>query len=402
MQGNHLCFAPGEYTPASPEGRALIGHEIARGEPARTVPIQVRGQPRDQLVEILGDPMVRDVLPELVPLLKVSDVLPCLQSAGLAALLIPCLSPAQCKLLGPELAALVGPHLALCWPQVAHIPLETLVLVPPSTFRALPAAVLRTFPPAHQSYLALYVKRVRKPDPGDHDLALCEALCQILHLHAHKILDPEHIPEPTRLRALRASCDLTAMSQTLRWLVDAVMSDAVKVVQLGALKLAPLIVELRRVGLRALAGELAQLYQSHKHERGLCYGADAIAYTDDHVIALRRQPITGLGGLAGAVRDAVLRHATLRDDAGAPARRTDNPLPTARYVPVIALDFASDLPRLQAQQALELGLRDQLSAPSLGITIEEVCVRWPNQATVSYRRRRNGRYRAAAPRFTPA
>ena len=46
-------------------------------------------------------------------------------------------------------------------------------------------------------------------------------------------------------------------------------------------------------------------------------------------------------------------------------------------------------------------LRDQLSAPSLGITVEEVYVRWPSGASSVYRRQLSMRYRIATSRFAP-
>jgi hypothetical protein len=363
---------------------------------AQVARVRLHDASRDTLLEILGDPWVTDALAELVPLLKISDVLPCLEVPGLVGRLVPCLSPAQCKQVGPELAAHVAPHLAARWSQLAHLPVETLVLMPTAVFASLPAGVLRTLPPAHQAYLAPYVKRVRNVSAADHDLALCEALCEILHVYRHKILDPEHIPSLARLGA-RAS--LAGELQRLRWLVDAVMSDAVKVVQLGALKLGTLIVELRRAGLRALANELAQIYQDHKAERALYFGADAIAYTDDHAIAVCQQAVGDLAAIPSALRAAVLHHARLRDEPSDAAARERFPLPTARYLPVIALDLAAGLPRMSAQHALELAIADQLAAPSLGITIEEVCVRWPTGQATTYRRHHNARYRSATPRF---
>lgn len=464
-QGNHLHFAPGEYDPSSQQGRKLIGHEIAhviqqregrvpsvvgspivddpaleraaddaaaratRGEPAhpsrsRTSlapeaarpelprpPVfrdELRNPPRAQIAEMLADPALEASLPQIVPSLKVSDVLPSLQMEGLAALLIPHLSPAQCKLLGPELAPLLGPHLPRCWGQLAHLPLETVVLVAPETFAQLPASVLRTMPPDHQRYLAPFVKRVRNVDHADHELALCEALCQILHLYSHKVLDPEHIPSVTQLRALG---ELTAKAQHLRWLVDAAMNPAVKLVQVGSLKLTALIVELRRVGLRELANELSHYYQSQKQHRAFRYGADGIAYTADHVIGMRHQRVTEAGALAASLRDAVLRHASLRDNPdaitpGMPETEHDrhrligHPIPSARYLPMLSLDLDLALPRHQTQQALESVMHDQLGAPRLGVTIEEVRVRWSNGAFATYRRQHNAKYRPASSRLS--
>lgn len=363
---------------------------------AHSARLRLPDAPRDVLIEILADPWVTDALTELVPLIRISDVVPCLEAPGLAARLVPHLSPAQCKLLGPEHAARIAPHLAARWSQLAHLPIETVVLLPTAVFASLPAAILRTLPPAHQAYLAPYVKRVRNVSAADHDLALCEALCEILHLYRHKILDPEHIPSLARLGA-RAS--LAGELQRLRWLVDAVMSDAVKVVQLGALKLATLVVELRRAGLRALASELAQIYQDDKPQRSRWFGADAVAYTDDHAIAISEQAVGELGAIPSALRAGVLHHTSQRDEPSDAGARDRFPLPTARAVPVIALDLAAGLPRLAAQHALELAIADQLAAPSLGVVIAEVCVRWPTGATTTYRRHHNARYRAATPRF---
>jgi hypothetical protein len=390
----------GPRTSLAPEAVTLT---LPREPSARAEPAEPAGPagaaPRDQLVEILTDPMVQHALRELVPALKVSDVLPCLETPGLPERLFPHLSPAQCKLLGPELASRIAPHLALAWSQLAHIPLETLVLVPTDAFATMPAATLRRLPAAHQRYLAPYIKRVRNVNDDDHELVRCEALCQILHLHAHKILDPEHIPSAPQLRALHASHGLRAKAHALRWLVDAAMSDEVKLVQIGALKLTALIVELRRVGLRELAGELAQFYQEQKQSRPLRFGADGIAYTRDHVVAMRHHRVTEPGAIASTLREAVLRHASLRD-ADDPARAHDGqPLPTARAVPVIALDLELAMPRGQAQAVLEAALADQLGEPRLGITVEEVCVRWPGGETASYRRQLNARYRAAPARF---
>src|SRR5882757_11045941 len=98
--------------------------------------------PPDVLHEILRDPWVHDALPELVPLLKGRDVLACVRVPDLAARLVPSLSPAQCKLIGPELASHVAPHLAGAWRQLAHLPIETVVMMPASGFAVLPATVL--------------------------------------------------------------------------------------------------------------------------------------------------------------------------------------------------------------------------------------------------------------------
>ncbi|HET9624045.1 MAG TPA: hypothetical protein VFP84_21885 [Kofleriaceae bacterium] len=385
MPHDHRSFEAGwrvlDQELAPIEGRVANELRSLGLPPARAARVRLHDAPRDVLVEILSDPLVHDALPELVPLLKPSDVVPCLAAPGLAGRLVPCLAPAQCKLLGPEHAATIAPHLAARWPQIAHLPIETVVMLPTEALSSLPAPVLRALPAAHQAYLAPYVKRVRNASEPAHDRVLCEALCEILHLHAHKVLDPEHIPNRAQLAA---HASLAGERQRLRWLVDAVMDDAVRVVQLAPLKLNPLIVELRRAGLRALAGELAQLYHDHKDLRGLWFGADALAYTDDHVLAVRQQAVGELDAIAGALRDAVRRH---------------TPLPTARGLAIVALDLAPGVPRGAAQHALELAIAEQLAASGAGVTVEEVVVRWPTGATTTYRRQHNAKYRPARPRF---
>jgi hypothetical protein len=385
--------------------------------PARLARLRLYGAERGELAEIFSDPKVHDALGELVPLIKPSDLVPCVQLPALTGLLVPNLSPLQCKQIGPELAHLIAPHLAQRWTQLAYLPLETVTLLAGPGVAELPAGVLRALPLAHQNVLAPYVKRVRNVSADLHDFALAEGLCKILHLYAHKVLDPEHIPEPLQLRLLQASRALHGKTWLLRWLVDAAMSEHVRVVQLGTLKLTPLIVELRRAGLRELAGELAQVYQDHKAQRNLPYGADAVAYTDGQAFAVTYQPVADLGELPIALRTAVLRHAPLHDEPASeapeapeaaqckpapskPAPRTHYPLPTARYAPLIVLDLAVP-PSRAALPAIELVLNDQLAASRHGITIEDVSVRFADGSTFHYRRQHNARYRRASSRFAP-
>jgi hypothetical protein len=289
---------------------ASLPQVLASGTPLRTSEDTARAGLRSlslaQLVRVLADPMMHDGLPQLVPLLKVSDVIPCLRARSMAALVFRCLDPAQCKLLGPEVAALIGPYLPGAWSQLAHLPLETVVLIATDTFAELPVAMLRQLPPAHQCYLAPYVKRVRRVSRDDHDRVVCQALCQILHLYAHKIIDPEHIPETPQLRVVERDHALRAKAHELRWLVDAVMTDAVKAVQLGALRLPTVVVELRRTGATELADELERHFKAHKARRAWRYGG-GLAYTQDRAIAVRHLRIEGasLAELTAALRDAI-------------------------------------------------------------------------------------------------
>jgi hypothetical protein len=366
----------------------------------------LRGLPPARLVASLGHPRLARALPRLVPLLKVSDLVPCLRAPGLAERLVPHLDPAQCKQVGPELASAITPAIAACWAQLEHLPLETVVRIPTATFAQLPVAVLARLPTAHRHYLMLHVAAVRPTaSREDHDLALGTALRQILLLYSHKVLDPEHLPSLSELRALSRSAALGPRLQALRWLVDAVMTDEVKAVQVGALKLSTVTIELRRAGLTDLALELDRAFRFRRELRGLSYGADGIAYTDEHALAVRhrhvaassvfgasRSPREGdpLAPLAAALRDAVDQHASV-----GPAGRQGHPLPTERYRSVIALALEDPRPRhtATAWQQLEAVLDQQLGAPRHGVLIHEVHITWAEGSTTRLRRQRDGRYR---------
>jgi hypothetical protein len=368
--------------------------------------------PIGKLCELLKNPTLTDGLARLVPLLKVSSVIPCLQAPGMVERLLPWLDPSQCKLLGPELATLIAPHLHLNWTQLDHLPLETVVLVPTETFWTLPIKVLKHLPAAHRQYLAPYVKGARKVNHDDHELALCQGLCQILHLHTHKVLDPEHIPGAPQLRALQRDRSLRAKIQELRWQVDAVMAASVEAVQLGSLKLTTLNVALRKVGVTALADELEIWLQRNKHARGWLHGAGGVAYTRDLAIAVQHAQIgeadlfaesqrTGGRGhtartvkpLADALSDAFHRHAG--PAAWSHGHSEQHPLPTRRYAAVISLELAAAYPpdRANEWQALEAVLHEQLGEPCNRVTIQEVHLRWADATTAVYRRHGDGRYR---------
>ena len=352
----------------------------------------LRSLPLAKLLEVFKNAALRDALPQLVPLLKVSDVVPCLQSPGMVELVLPCLDPSQCKLLGPELATLIAPHLHRNWTLLDHLPLETVVLVPTTTFLALPLPVLRQLPDPHQQYLAPYVKGARKVSHDRHDLACAQGLCEILHLHAHKVLDPEHIPGSPQLRALQRGRSLRAKLLELRWLVDAVMVTSVEAVQLGSLKLSTLIVALRKVGLTGLAGDLEASLRKGRRSRNQLHGASGIAYARDRVVAVQHAQIGELPppARAGALRDALddgfARHAGMHDQL---------PLPSPHYVPVICVELATPAPPSSAGKwhELEVALHDQLGEPCNGVAIQEVRLRWADATTAVYRRHGDGRYR---------
>lgn len=388
---------------------------LARLAPSRTTEQEARAclhsLPRATLLQILESPALRDGLPELVPLLKVSDMIPCLQAPRMVELLLPCLAPSQCKLVEPELATLIAPYLQLNWGQLEHLPLETVVLIPTATFFELPLQVLKCLPDTHRKYVAPYVKGARKVNRDHHDLALCQGLSQILHLHLHKVLDPEHIPDVPQLRALQRDASLRAKIQQLRWLVDAVMTPSVKAVQVGSLKLPTLIVALRKVGLTRLAGELEIWLKRYKQPRGQPHGADGIAYTQGQVIAVQHARIgepdlfaksqrTSECGLivrtarplGDALNDAFDRHAGRSAPGRGPGEH--HPLPTGHYLAVIALELAAAYPpdTDDESQELEAVLYEQLGEPRSGVTIQEVQLRWADGTPMVYRRRSDGLY----------
>jgi hypothetical protein len=278
--------------PMPPELLACLAPSPA-GEPAlwNAARSCLRGLPVATLRRTLKSPMLRDGLARLVPLLKVSDVIPCLEGPGMVELVLPWLDRSQCRLLGPEVAALIAPALHLNWAQLGHLPLETVVLVPTEAFWVLPVQVLKQLPEAHRHYVAPYVKRVRKLSHDHHDLALCRGLSEILHLYTHKVLDPEHIPDVTQLRAVLRDGSLRAKIRELRWLADAVMSPAVEAVQIGSLKLTTLIIALRKVGLAGLAGALELSLRLNRRARGYLCGADGVAYTRDGATAVQHSHV---------------------------------------------------------------------------------------------------------------
>jgi hypothetical protein len=353
---------------------------------------RVQSLPLPTLQHLLASPALQDGLPRLVPLLKVSHVVPCLQAPELTALVWPHLAAAQCKLLGPELAALIAPHLHLHWDQLEHLPLETVVLLPADTLCLVPLAVLRRLPILHRDYLAPFVKGARKVNHDLHELALCEGLSEILHLHTHKVLDPEHIPEPLALRALQRTTSLRATIQQLRWLVDAVMSPAVEAIQVSSLKLTTLALALRKAGLAGVANELELSPGDPRQARTRLHGAGGVAYTRDQVIAVHHARIDDAGALAGALADAFHRHTGLaRPGRG---KHADQPLPTARHVPIISVELAAAHPpdTTTERHELEAVIYAQLGEPRHGIAIHEVQLRWADGSILIYRRRSDGLY----------
>ncbi|HET7506426.1 MAG TPA: hypothetical protein VFK02_35645 [Kofleriaceae bacterium] len=360
--------------------------------------------PLADLVELLTRPTLRSALPALVPLLKVSDLIPCLRSPGMVERILPHLDRAQCKLLGPELASWLAPHLHLAWPLLAHLPLETVVLLPTRTFARLPISVLRRLPHAHRHYVSFHVRRVRSPSRDDHDQALYQGLCRILHLHVHKILDPQHLPGLAVGRPhapLPSGPALRDAVQALRWLVDAVMSDDVKAVQVGPLKLSPLIAELRSAGLTELAAELERAQRDDRRCRTRSYGAAGIAYTADRIIAAHHAriddvpaapctaqsdsppstdddalPPTLRAALASALREASARHAGL-------GAHPSHPLPSNRYSAVITIDLPATAPTPSAASwaSFEPIVAEQRSDLRDRIALHEIQLRWPSGAT---------------------
>jgi hypothetical protein len=322
-------------------------------------------------------------------------------------LVVPCLEASQCKLVGPELATLIAPALHLNWLQLHHLPLETVVLIPTETFLPLPIQLGKQLPDAHWQYVAPYVKGARKVSHDHHDLALGLGLCQILHLYAHKVLDPEHIPGEPQLCALQRDGALPGKLGELRWLVDAVMTPSVEAVQVGSLKLTTLTLALRKVGLSALAGELELALKLNKHARGQHYGADGVAYTQSQATAVQHAWIgtpdvlataarpDGCGSgcpLAGALNDAFDRHAGLA--VAGSGRSVEHPLPTRHHVAVVCLELAAARPPTAAAawHELEAVLHEQLGEPRNRVTIQEVRLHWASDTTTVYRRHCEGRY----------
>ncbi|HEU4734104.1 MAG TPA: hypothetical protein VFT22_39710 [Kofleriaceae bacterium] len=369
----------------------------------------VQTLPLADLIELLARPTLHDALPALVPLLKVSDVIPCLRAPGMAPRILPHLDRAQCRLLGPELASWLAAHLHLAWPLLAHLPLETVVLLPARTFTRLPISVLRRLPHAHRHYVSLYVRRVRSGSRDEHDQALYHGLSRILHLHVHKILDPQHLPAVSGLHPLARMPVGPALRDALpglRWLVEAVMCEDVKAVQLGPLRLSELFPELRSAGLPELAAELERAHREDRRGRARCHGASGIAYTADRAIAVEHArvdyaPDAPIGAppaaapsadddalpqalhaaLAGALREASARHAGLGPNPS-------HPLPTRRHVAVITIDLPATAPPppAAAWTGFETVLAEPLDEPREHIAIHEVQLRWSSGVTRTYRR----------------
>jgi hypothetical protein len=367
----------------------------------------------DALIELLPHPELATCLTWLVPKVELDHVVPCVQRIPGVALKH--LSGPQCKRLGPELAMFLGDHLRSAERILGFLPLETVVLMPPKVFWNLSSDLLESLPKGHQQYLTPLVRSAGKPGPSEwdqHHRALCEGLCAILWRYQHKLLDPQNLPDARKLHDIQHTSTLRPKAQELRWLVESVMAEGIKAVQIGSLRLDELIAALGRVGLDDLVAELTVAKEAGKG-RGKSFGADGVEYSANLVEAVQHKSIGEedifseserrnqrsrelklVDPLCDALRAAFNQHAGLA--ASRSGNSEEHPLPCQGYRTIINLVFTRAYPPVTDEDWnwIAAVLYDELAAPQDGVVIHTVRFCWNGGTITTYRRQGDGTYQA--------